>query len=420
MKTALWDIALLVSFVIFSLAAAEEEAPGPGLDPKADALLHKLADFYQKTPNLSVDVAYALKIETPGTRRETWARYQVAFERPNKAAIVLKDGVGATVISDGLRVFTFVPAMNKYTEKNAPESLDALLREDELALVSRSMGDLLFVDQLMRAEPYEAIVKDLTGARYMGVVDQGGRRVHHLKLTEKEYGWNLWVDEGERPFVRKIAVDIAAALEESTRNVPHLKETQVDMGVAFQNWTAGAPIPAERFRFDPPEGVQKAMSFFDSGEDGAATLVGKPAPPMKLELLHGGKVDLAEHKGKHIVVLDFWATWCAPCVHTLAAVAGTAQDYADRGVVFYGVNQVEEAEAITTFLESRKLDFNVALDKDAAVANAYGVRGLPQTVIIGKDGRVKAVHSGAPQNIKDAISKDLEKLLANEPVPVSR
>src|SRR5687767_4033725 len=67
-------------------------------------------------------------------------------------------------------------------------------------------------------------------------------------------------------------------------------------------------------------------------------LVDKPAPDFTADLLDGKRVTLASHKGKDIVILDFWATWCAPCIVSLPLMTDLANKYADQGVVLYAVN----------------------------------------------------------------------------------
>jgi len=115
-----------------------------------------------------------------------------------------------------------------------------------------------------------------------------------------------------------------------------------------------------------------------------------------------------------VVILDFWASWCPPCVRGLPVVTKAANEYKDKGVVFYAVNVREDRQTIGKFLDEKKLDCPVALDKDGKVGDLYGVEGIPQTVLIGKDGRVQSVHVGFAPQVEKTLREELDALVAGK------
>ena len=153
-------------------------------------------------------------------------------------------------------------------------------------------------------------------------------------------------------------------------------------------------------------------------------LLGQPAPPFTLDRFNGAKFSLADHLGKDIVVLDFWASWCPPCRAGLPILSEVVQQYkkdsqqkdADDkpGVAFYGINLAEPTETIQAFLDQTKLKFDIALDKTYVAARLYKVEGIPQTVIIGSDGTVQAVHIGVAPDLKKQLKKELDTLVAGD------
>ena len=143
-------------------------------------------------------------------------------------------------------------------------------------------------------------------------------------------------------------------------------------------------------------------------------LLGTPAPTFTLDVLGGAKVNLADLKDKQIVVLDFWATWCPPCRKALPILVEVTDTYKGKGVTFYAVNIQESAEAIKTFLDKMGIKCNVALDKEGDAAKKYLVQGIPQSVVIGKDGTVEAVHIGLAPDLKEEFKKELDTLLAGK------
>ena len=135
----------------------------------------------------------------------------------------------------------------------------------------------------------------------------------------------------------------------------------------------------------------------------AMTLVGKPAPQFSLGLLDGGKMSLEQHKGKQVVVLDFFATWCPPCRLVIPALVSVIDDYARKDkkagreprVVLYAVSLGDPPEAVRQFRKQLGVKFPVALDKEFVAGRLYKVNPIPHKVVIGKDGTVQAVHLGA-------------------------
>jgi len=120
---------------------------------------------------------------------------------------------------------------------------------------------------------------------------------------------------------------------------------------------------------------------------------GRAAPDFALPDLDGNTVRLSDFSGRP-VVLNFWATWCAPCRLEMPELARAAADYADRDLVVLAVNQDETAEQVGGFLTEVGLSLPALLDAGGEVGAAYGAFFLPTTVIVGPDGIVGAVHRG--------------------------
>jgi thiol-disulfide isomerase/thioredoxin len=204
---------------------------------------------------------------------------------------------------------------------------------------------------------------------------------------------------------------------DATRSLKHIEgvpaDAQMMLAIRFEKWAMNPDAPDERFKFVPPEGSQKVASF--SQPDEPATIPpGKPAPDFKLDLLGGGQMTLSQHKGKEIVILDFWASWCPPCRTSMPIIEEIAAAYKDKGVVLYAVNQDEDAATIQKFLAAQKLNVTVALDKGGAVGDQYGAVYIPLTVIVGKDGLVQAVHGGLRAGMKKSLTDELDALVAGK------
>ncbi len=158
----------------------------------------------------------------------------------------------------------------------------------------------------------------------------------------------------------------------------------------------------------------RLLSDEEESEEESAPLLGGKAPEFELDLLGGGKLNLAEHRDKRIVILDFWATWCGPCVAALPSLAKIAEEYRSKGVIFYAVNLRERPRGVERFLQRQKLNLTVALDLEGRVGYLYQVTSIPQTVIIGKNGKVEALHIGFGEDSERKLRSELEALIAGE------
>ena len=144
----------------------------------------------------------------------------------------------------------------------------------------------------------------------------------------------------------------------------------------------------------------------------SSPLLKQDAKPFKLPLLGGGDFDLAQEKGK-VIVLDFWATWCGPCVKSMPGMIDEMAAFDSKQVRFIGVNQAEARDTVKSFLDTRGWKLEVALDANQRVGQSFGVEGIPHTVIIGPDGKVAYVKTGfepdGAKKIAEAVRKLLEK-----------
>ncbi len=135
------------------------------------------------------------------------------------------------------------------------------------------------------------------------------------------------------------------------------------------------------------------------------------SPAADLILLDGQRLSLSAYKGHKVVVLDFWATWCGPCRQSLPVVSQLAQNYRSRGVEFFAVNMAENDSEIRRFLQQNGIQLPIAIDPNGSLASSFGVTGIPHLVIIGKDGTIKATHTGADHKLAEKLSRDLNLAL---------
>ncbi len=112
------------------------------------------------------------------------------------------------------------------------------------------------------------------------------------------------------------------------------------------------------------------------------------APEFSLSDLTGKKVQLKAYRGR-LVFLNFFATWCGPCREEMPGMERLFRTHQESGFVVVAVNMAERAKTVRPFVEQLKLSFPIALDADGTVARDYGVRALPVSFLVGRDGKIR-------------------------------
>ena len=142
---------------------------------------------------------------------------------------------------------------------------------------------------------------------------------------------------------------------------------------------------------------------------GTQSLVNHEAPQFVRRDLTGRSMNLARLKGK-VVLLNFWATWCAPCQIEMPMFARWQKDYGPQGLAVVGISMDDDAAPARTVIRKLRIDYPVAMG-DAALGQRYGgVLGLPYTLLIDRNGIVCAEFQGEADLSK--IEAALKNLIA--------
>jgi peroxiredoxin len=191
--------------------------------------------------------------------------------------------------------------------------------------------------------------------------------------------------------------------------------SQAELTWDFENWQDKAD--ATLFDIPEPEWARRVKTF------GEPELVGQKAPNFKLDLLDGGKVELAQHQNDKIVILYFWGINCPACRVGLPVINALTEEYKDKNVAIYVVNETDPYKSIETFLKQANISTPAAVQKGMGrptVSLAYGVEGIPQTVVIGKKGYVQNIHVGFSPDTRSTLYKEIEALKAGKDIAYIR
>jgi thiol-disulfide isomerase/thioredoxin len=415
----------------------------PAADPRMDdddspahQLLADVARAYQHLDAYSDQGEFQLATTINGQAGSERSPLKLSFERPNKVRL---DAGQVLVVSDGTNLNTSVVPFRKYTVEPAPKTLTFEMFQQG------PLGSLLFggpsarpmfvlLNLLMGRDPVKSIseaggVLSLEGDR---MVDGVSCKVLRCQ-PDQAAGLRLLID----PQTKLLhAIDLVYDPTELVQ-----KGIQDQVSVDRLGWKAGSvatkDLPADTFAFEPPKGFTKGESIARAlgldKKSPAEEFIGKPSPNFTLNVLDGpGKtrtITRDEMAGK-VVAINFWATWCEPCLIELPEIQKVIENYAreKKDVLIVALNQDDEPSDLVDLrsrvervLEENKIKLIgtpvglLGLDPSLTVHDAFKIDGLPTTILIDAKGIVQEVHVGVPKEnpgeVSSLLSKSIDALL---------
>ena len=149
----------------------------------------------------------------------------------------------------------------------------------------------------------------------------------------------------------------------------------------------------------------------------APAIRGKPAPDVELPDLSGAKLRLRDLKDK-VLLVNFWATWCAPCEIEIPWFNDFDKKYREQGLEIVGISLDEEGpEVVKRFVDKKKMTYKVVMGDEKAAEAFGGVIGLPTTFLVDRNGKFYSMHRGLVG--KDIVEEELLELLGTTKEPSS-
>ena len=146
-----------------------------------------------------------------------------------------------------------------------------------------------------------------------------------------------------------------------------------------------------------------------AGKSNQVARVGMPAPNFQLKNLDGQSVSLSDLQGKPVLI-NFWASWCQPCVLEMPLLQEIYDDWSSEDLVLVTINVGESSSKVEKFIQGLGLSLPVLLDIKAEVAQQYGIRFFPTTLFIDKNGIIKDRKLGMLTS-KSEIESILKKIV---------
>lgn len=354
-----------------SVAASQ---PSAAVSPEARVLLDQVKSAYGSLKSLDITATVDANFDIDGEKKNQHADLKATFQAGGRFRSEIKDD--AMVGNTGEKLFLFLPERNQYAMFDEPTN------KVDLFTISSQIGDMLPLQNIslaMALAPDAAAVLTDGAATVSREPDVtiNNTPLPALLISRDSMDIEILLDP-QTHLVRRQNLDVARMAR--LRGAQDVKLARV--AIDFKS-VADGPVTDSQFAWAPPAGAQEMHAPPAALE----ALKGKPAPAFTLPGLDGKNVSNADLKGS-VYILDFWATWCAPCIAALPELDQYYQAHKAAGLKVFAVNLGDDKDTVQKFVTDHKLTIPVLLDTDTKVAEAYSAEKIPETVVVGKDGNV--------------------------------
>jgi len=228
-----------------------------------------------------------------------------------------------------------------------------------------------------------------------------------------------WAGLGEKAH-KEFFADVRKAFATDSLDVDHL---HLAMNIGNSLELGGNEKAAAKFftEIGPLFKANSSEALSEYGEmcEGTVRRMNLPGKEMEItgQLLDGSTFDWGAYKGK-VVLVDFWATWCPPCVAEIPNILKDYEQYHDKGFDVVGISLDANKAALEKFVQERKIPWTILFNGDPKAkggnhptATYYGIMAVPTTILVDREGKVVFLHTGGGPALREPLGAELEKLL---------
>jgi thiol-disulfide isomerase/thioredoxin len=395
----------LASFTLLAVSAVSaQSADTPA--PDGLAILQQMSEHYAKAGSWYIVATEERTEQTEYSNRWTKTvmvtassgnRYHYEGHSEFGSALDICDGKTAWSLHPDEHAYTQEPApatgyqSPKVIEMNEGAAWQAVNLSKQLAGFSKHYSS---ADRLPDAVLFQDGIAIPSYVVHVSAAQSKGPKSETYSLEE-----TLWIDKTTWA-VRKTVAHENTFLGVGSGRIPLVQDTVT----TYQTAQFNTAVPEALFQFVPLQDAKLVAKFPDTP---GANLTGETAPEVQLVAADGRKVPLSSYRGEP-VLLDFWATWCAPCRASLPRLAKLQQEAAPKGLVMLSVDEDEEAKTANDFLAKNHYTWPNTQD-DGKIGDAFNKGGIPLVVLIDAQGKIVLYQNGDYGN-DDALRKALAGL----------
>lgn len=406
MKRLIW---LFCSCFVFAAHADLNDA----LSLLIDRMIEQQASVETLDQQMVTTITYGLDDGEESVEEET----RMLFRRPDR---LLLESSSLRLAADGEKLRLILDEMQAYLEFPWEDSLASTLEPQLMYLGMTLLPDLL---ALISTDPRQRLVDfvEQVDIEILEDTEVEGRICWQLKI------WSEQLDEMGN-------ADLRAMIDQETGLLQALRFRVEAIDIPGMEDVAGIPkwmsvemqsrgrllnesIPDRAFEANV-DGFKRAAHFEELIEQAHAgmlmeeeALLGEPAPEFELELLNGEVFRLADYRGQ-VVLIDFWATWCPPCVESLPYLQSLHEDVGDRlTLIGVSVDRAAARSRVESMVEQFGITYLVGVNDDSRIAVEYGASAIPTLVLVDQEGIIREVKTGFSAAAMDDLKQRALALL---------
>ena len=334
-------------------------------------LLAETARSYREAKSLRIEREIVVTTESEVMTLSSKSLFDVIAAPENRYRIVRKDaGTWDIQESDGKTEWIWYPWRKEYVEHPVERSSES----EGLNPAESSFNTWLKqIDKKLasgRVQPPQTIDTGHGRVNCMVIIGPPPHQQHDPTMQQQT---TYWIDRDRKILVKEQFVMRSTVPEHKFDNERTTIYT-TELNASFAD---------SLFKFVPPLGAKRVEKI----EFGPIELVGKTAPPLRLKTLDGKEFDLGSLRGKPVLV-DFWATWCAPCRESMPHLAKLYDEFKEKGLALVSVSKDDYPADAARFVAKYKYSWLNVADPEWESDGDWGESAIPRLVLIGKDSTV--------------------------------
>ena len=339
------------------------------------------------------------------TLQEDESVFQVASAAPNRYTVFLKStDQSFRIFCDGKKCAVLC-SPTAYYPAEVGKDLQAVV-----ASLPAPLGpypEPVIALTLCGVDPALSMINDMRSIEVVDHEDYQKEPAVRLRgIQEDGVEWDLWIaTTAGRVRPMRMLIDLTAVVGMADA-IEMPANFRFEMDLSFELWRTTGEVNGELFTFVPTPGIKQYESL-DAYLNSLNAVANHPMLGRQVNELTGNRLSQptpdddskavpitdADWKGK-VVVIDFWASWCEPCIEAIPTLKSVVEEFKNDEVAFLTVNTGEDDETVKKFLAANPLPGVVLLDPDGKIAEQFAATAIPLTIIMDRRGVVQSVHVG--------------------------